>query len=124
MSASCRSPRRTRTPSAWPVCTPAAASVIATLRADEDEGIVDHEIVGEVRGSGVFWAVELVADRTTREPVSAAVMGGVKSALVDAGDLPFTAENRVHVVPPAVVTEDELDEGLSILDAVLGARAL
>ena len=114
------------------------------MRAYEDEGIVDHarqvgtdvigarlaeiadrhEIVGEVRGTGVFWAVELVADRGTREPVSAKVMGDLKGRLLEAGYLPFMAENRVHVVPPAVITEDELDEGLSILDAALGAAAV
>lgn len=72
-----------------------------------------------MRGTGVFWAIELVADRGTREPVSGAVMSDLKGRLLDAGYLPFVSENRVHVVPPAVITEDELDEGLSILDAAL-----
>ena len=82
----------------------AMASIVATLDAMESEGIVDnaraigeteigpalaelaerHDVIGEVRGEGVFWAIELVADRDTREPLPAAAMGRIKSALVGA----------------------------------------
>ena len=68
----------------------ACAAAVATIRAMEDEGIVEHaaalgdevfgpglaelarkhEWVGEVRGTGAFWAIELVADRATREPLA------------------------------------------------------
>lgn len=117
----------------------AAASIVAALDAMEDEGIVDnaarvgrdvlgpgltelaekHPVVGEVRGTGVFWALELVADPTTREPLSAALMARAKAALVKGGVLPFTADNRIHVVPPCVVTDDEVATALSVLDTVL-----
>ena len=50
-----------------------------------------HDVIGEVRGEGVFWAVELVADPETREPLPAAAMGRIKSALVARGLLPFVA---------------------------------
>jgi taurine--2-oxoglutarate transaminase len=119
----------------------AMASIVAALGAMADEGIVDHAdrigrdvlapgltaladrhpLIGEVRGSGVFWAVELVADRATREPVAAAVMGRVKAELMSRGLLPFLADNRVHVVPPCVVTEDECARALSIYDEALTA---
>ncbi len=79
-----------------------------------------HAVVGEVRGRGVFWAVELVADRQTREPLGAERMAALKKDLLDQGLLGFFAENRLHVVPPAVVTESELDRGLTIIDAALG----
>ena len=117
----------------------AAASVVATLEAMADEGVVenarsigtdhlgpalrrlaeDHEVVGEVRGSGVFWAVELVADRASRAPLGPAAMAAVKAALVERGLLPFTSDNRIHVVPPAVITPDEVAQGVAILDGVL-----
>jgi taurine---2-oxoglutarate transaminase len=122
----------------------AMASIVATLDAMKDEGIVEnaatvgrehigpalqdlaekHEIVGEVRGTGVFWAMELVADRATREPVSAAVMGRVKSELVARNLLPFLADNRIHVVPPCIVTPDEVAEAISAYDEVLGLDLL
>ena len=118
----------------------AAALIVAALTAMEDEGIVDNarrvgqeslgpglrrlaedhaDVVGEVRGLGVFWAVELVADRDTREPLGAADMARVKAACIERGLLPFVAENRIHVVPPCIVTDAEVERGLAILDEVL-----
>jgi taurine--2-oxoglutarate transaminase len=117
----------------------AAASIVASIDAMESEGIVDHAkqigaevigpalaaladkhpVIGEVRGTGVFWALELVADRTTREPLSAALMGRAKGELVSLGVLPFIVDNRIHVVPPCVVTADEVAEAMVAYDAVL-----
>lgn len=118
----------------------AMASIVATLDAMSDEGIVEnadrvgngplaaglqqlaqnHAIVGEARGLGVFHALELVSDRTSRAPLPAAEMGAIKSALINKGLLPFVVENRIHVVPPCIVDEAEVAEGLTILDEVLG----
>ncbi len=117
----------------------AMASIVATLDAMSSEGIVEHareigaesiapaltelaerhEVIGEVRGEGVFWAIELVADRATREPLPAAAMGRLKSALVGRGLLPFVQDNRIHVVPPCVVTADEVADAMAIYDEVL-----
>jgi taurine--2-oxoglutarate transaminase len=77
-----------------------------------------------VRGTGVFWAIELVSDRETRTPVSAAVMGKVKSELIARNLLPFIAENRIHVVPPCVVTGEEVDEAMAIYHEVLSLDLL
>ncbi|MFZ4078251.1 MAG: aspartate aminotransferase family protein [Microbacteriaceae bacterium] len=118
----------------------ACASIIATIDAMEDEKIVEnaehigetvlgpglealkakHAVIGDVRGSGVFWAVEFVTDHASKAPVDAAWMGKLKNALLAHKLLPFMADNRLHVVPPCVVTEDEAREGLAIIDAVLG----
>jgi len=118
----------------------AMASIVAALDAMADEGIVEnaamigrdhlapalealaekHEIVGEIRGTGVFWALELVADRQTREPVAPAVIGRIKSELLARNLLPFVVENRIHVVPPCIVTPDEVGEAVQAYDEVLG----
>ena len=117
----------------------ATASIVAAITAMEDEGIVGnarsiganvlgpglrelqakHEIIGDVRGSGVFWAVEFVTDREARTPVDVAWMGKLRTALFAAGLVPFMADNRLHVVPPCVITEDEARRGLDIIDQVL-----
>jgi taurine--2-oxoglutarate transaminase len=117
----------------------AAASIVASIDAMESEGIVDHarkigsevlgpglarlaekhDVVGEVRGTGVFWAIELVADPTTRAPLPAQLIGKAKTELVNRGVVPFIADNRIHVVPPCVVTEDEVTEALAAYDEVL-----
>ncbi len=119
----------------------AAASIVAALDAMESEGIVDnakrigaevlgpgldklaakHDIIGEVRGTGVFWAIELVSDPATRTPVGPEVIGRAKTALLEAGLLGFAADNRIHVVPPCVVTDAEAGTALEIYDTVIGA---
>jgi taurine---2-oxoglutarate transaminase len=117
----------------------AMASIVATIDAMREEGIVEHarrigaevlgpalrglaerhEVIGEVRGLGVFWALDLVADRATRAPLPPAEMARLKGELVGAGLLPFVQDNRIHVVPPCVVTEDEVARAIAIYDAVL-----
>jgi taurine--2-oxoglutarate transaminase len=121
-----------------------AASIVATIDAMREEGIVEHAarigaevigpglrdlaarhpVIGEVRGQGVFWALDLVSDRATREPL--APYGGTSPAMNQLvadckarGLLPFTNYNRLHVVPPCTITEAEAKEGLAILDEAL-----
>ena len=117
----------------------ATAAIVATLDTMADEEIVENAarvgadvlgpglaaiakanpLVGEVRGLGVFWAVELVADPVTKEPLGAPAMAAIKKNLIDGGVLPFVVDNRVHVVPPCVITPDEAREGLAVLAGVL-----
>jgi taurine--2-oxoglutarate transaminase len=125
----------------------ACASAVASIEIFEDEGIIEHArgigervigpklrdlaarhpSVGEVRGLGVFWAVELVRDRATREPLvpfnasgaAAQPMGEVVSAMREHGAWPFVHFNRVHFVPPCNIGEAEVDEGIEALDAAL-----
>ncbi|MFJ7258832.1 aspartate aminotransferase family protein [Streptomyces globosus] len=125
----------------------ACAAAVATIRTMEEEDVVGHaahlgrdvigpalaEIaerhpsVGDVRGLGAFWAVELVRDRETREPLvpynasgaDNAPMAEFAAACKASGLWPFTNMNRVHVVPPCTVTEAEAKEGLALLDEAL-----
>lgn len=122
----------------------ATACAVATINAMEDEGMVAnaarigeqvlgpglrelaqrHPSVGEVRGLGVFWAVELVANPATREPLapyggSSPAMNAVLGACKAGGLLPFANFNRIHVCPPCNVSDAEAAEGLAILDQAL-----
>jgi taurine--2-oxoglutarate transaminase len=125
----------------------ACASAVASINAFHEEGIVEnarrlgeevigprlreiaerHPSVGDVRGLGVFWGVELVKDRSTREPLvpfnasgaAAAPMGAFAAACKERGLWPFVHFNRTHVVPPCTTTDDEALEGLAILDEAL-----
>ena len=122
----------------------ATAAAVATINAMEDEAMVAnaarigeqvlgpglrdlaqrHPSVGEVRGLGVFWAIELVSDPVTREPLapyggSSPAMNAVLAACKSGGLLPFANFNRIHVCPPCNVTDAEITEGLAILDAAL-----
>jgi taurine--2-oxoglutarate transaminase len=74
----------------------------------------------------VFWAIELVADQQTREPLapyggSSPAMNAVIAACKSGGLLPFANFNRIHAVPACNITDDEVAEGLAILDTALGA---
>jgi len=122
----------------------ACAAAVATINTMREEAIVDnaarigenvlgpgleelaskHPSIGEVRGLGVFWALDLVKNKVTREPI--APYGGTSAAMEDLvrackerGLMPFTNYNRLHVVPPCIVTEAEAREGLAILDEAL-----
>ena len=117
----------------------AMASIVATIDAMRDEDIVGnaarigrdvlgpalralaerHPVVGEVRGLGVFWALELVADRATREPLPAVEVAVIRGRLLEAGLLPFVQDNRIHVVPPCIVTDDQVARAIEIYDAAL-----
>jgi taurine--2-oxoglutarate transaminase len=119
----------------------AMASIVATLDAMTDERMVanaatigtdalgpglrelgaKHPIIGDVRGVGVFWALDLVSDADSRTPVSAAVVADVKNRCMAAGLLAFTADNRIHVVPPCNVSPDEVARALAIYDEVFTA---
>ena len=122
----------------------ACAAAVATITAMAEEGIVEnaamigesvigpglhelaerHPIIGEVRGLGVFWALDLVSDRATKQPLapyggSSPAMAELVGALRANGVLPFTNYHRLHVVPPCIITADEARDGLAAIDKAL-----
>lgn len=124
----------------------AAAAAVATIETMHAEQIVEnaarigtdvlgpglrelaerHPIIGDVRGLGVFWAIELVSDRDTKEPL--APYGGTSpemKAIADRaqrnGLLMFQNMNRFHLTPPCIVSEEETKQALAVLDDALCA---
>lgn len=123
------------------------AAAVASINIFREEGIVEHsralgtdtigptldkfhanhQSVGEVRGLGTFWAIELVKNRDTREPLvpfnakgaDAAPMAEIKKACIDRGLWPMVAGNRIHVVPPCTTSVEDTEKGLAIIDEVL-----
>ena len=78
-----------------------------------------YDLIGDWRGVGVFHALELVSDPVYKTPLPGADVLKLKQQLMENGLLVFTVENRIHVVPPCIVTAAEVEEGLTILDRVL-----
>ncbi len=86
-----------------------------------------HPSVGEVRGLGCFFAIELVRDRGDREPLvpfnasgpDAAPMVELMDACKERGVWPFAHFNRLHVAPPLIIAEQDLRHGLSAIDDAL-----
>ena len=122
----------------------ACASAVATIEAMQSEGVVEnarrigdevlrpglealaqrHPIIGDVRGLGVFFALELVVDRDTKEPLapygaSSPAMNDIVAASRNESLLIFTNFNRIHVVPPCTINDDEMRDGLARLDRAL-----
>ncbi|MBW4030703.1 MAG: aspartate aminotransferase family protein [Acidobacteria bacterium] len=122
----------------------ACASAVASMRAMADDGIIEnarrigdevlrpgllaladkHPVIGDVRGLGVFFALELVTNRTTRAPLapygsSSAAMNELVAACRRESLLIFNNFNRLHVVPPCTITAEEANEGLQRLDRAL-----
>ncbi len=127
----------------------ACAAAVATINVMADEGIVEnadrlgreifgpvltdlaarHDIVGEVRGVGAFWALELVRDGATRAPLvpynaageANAPIVALTAACKERGLLPFVNGSRTHVVPALNITDEEARYGLALLDEALTA---
>jgi taurine--2-oxoglutarate transaminase len=86
-----------------------------------------HPSIGEVRGLGCFWGLELVRDRTTREPLvpyngagdAAKPMAAVMKYALDRGLYLMTHWNVVMCCPPLTITREELAEAIEILDDAL-----
>ena len=125
----------------------ACAVAVASINLFKDEGVNEHSAmlgetvigpalrtmmakhpsIGEVRGLGTFWAIELVKDRATREPMAPfngagaamAPMVELGNACKAAGLWPFVWHNRMHVVPPCNAPVDDVLEGLAIIDEAL-----
>jgi 4-aminobutyrate aminotransferase len=78
-----------------------------------------HALVGDVRGRGLMIGVELVKDKTTREPVTA-LRNRVETLAFERGLMILgCGETSIRLCPPLIVTEDEATVALDILEDAL-----
>ena len=83
-----------------------------------------HPSVGEVRNIGLFGIIELVKDRKTKEPMapwngSSPEMAALKKYCLDHGLFLYTHWHTVLIIPPLIITEEQLKEGFDVLDKAL-----
>ncbi len=83
-----------------------------------------HPSVGEIRSIGLFGILELVRDRETKEPMapwngSSPEMAALKKFCLDNGLFLYTHWHTVLIIPPLVITEAQLQEGMDVLDKAL-----
>jgi 4-aminobutyrate aminotransferase/(S)-3-amino-2-methylpropionate transaminase len=119
----------------------AAAAALAVLDKIEAEGLLDRSravgetiegrlqafkdrfgAVGDVRGRGAMRAMELVADRATKEPLDAETMTAIGRSALERGLIVLTAGtygNVVRLLPPVTIEDGLLDEGLGLLEEAL-----
>lgn len=120
----------------------ACAAALATIAVYEEDHLIEnavtvgkhlgealegikarHPSVGDVRYIGLFSAIELVANRETKEILPAAKMAEVGKVLRENGLFTFIMANNmgsmVFVVPPLCITKEQLNEGLAIVEKAL-----
>jgi len=84
-----------------------------------------HKSVGDVRYIGLFSSIELVKDKTTKEPLvpygkdEFGVMGKIVGELKKKGFMTYSHENMLFVNPPLIITEEQLREEMVKMDEVL-----
>jgi 4-aminobutyrate aminotransferase-like enzyme len=118
-----------------------AAAALAVLDVIDEEGLLEnafevgrhlerslaelqkeHSIIGDVRGSGLFWGIDLVRDRESREPIERAEAKRIVSAICEAGVLMGLMGNHSNVLkmrPPLPFSSDNADHALEVIDACL-----
>jgi 4-aminobutyrate aminotransferase-like enzyme len=123
-----------------------AAVALAVLDVIRDEGLLDnatstgdalglglaeiadrHEIVGAVQGRGLFWGLDLVADRATRAPISYNDAKRIATGLRQRGILAGVTgrySNVLKIRPPLVFGPEHVDILITELDALLGGFEL
>jgi taurine---2-oxoglutarate transaminase len=102
-----------------------AAELGIVLKRRLQEMQAHHPCIGDVRSIGLFSVLELVKNRETREPLSplncpqtqpvAAIVPDCRKKGVDL----MTRFNWVFITPPLVISQEDLEWGLTILDEVL-----
>ncbi len=121
----------------------AAAAALAVLDRIERDGLLErsralgetmlgrlremqerHDVIGDVRGRGMMTAIELVSDRTTKEPLDGATGTAIVRRCLENGVVILKAgtyDNVIRLLPPITIDQALLDEGLGVLDEAIGA---
>lgn len=120
------------------------ATALANMQVYLDEGLVGnsqrmgavlrehfrrmwdkHPCVGDARSIGLFGALELVSNQTTRNPLSpwnkplSAAMKAIARKLAELGLFTFVRWNMIYTVPPLTINEEQLAEGFAAIDEAL-----
>lgn len=119
------------------------AAAIANIEVMQDEKLVEnsremgtiltemnaelydrHPSIGETRNIGLFGVIELVKDRKTKEPVSpfnqtSREMVNLKNRMLEKGLFVYTHWHTILIIPPLIITKEQLSEGYAIIDEAL-----
>lgn len=88
------------------------------------ELLTRHPSVGEVRSIGLFAAIELVRDRNTKEPMApyggtSPEMTALRKNLLEHGVFVYTHWHTILIIPPLIISPEQLAEGFAVIDAAL-----
>jgi taurine---2-oxoglutarate transaminase len=122
----------------------ACAAAVATIKVYQEDKLIEnaarlgtylesklqilfekHPSIGECRGKGLHWCLELVKNRKTREEMSewnkplSPPMAKLSAFLKENGISAFIRWNQLYICPPLSITQDQLEEGLDVYDKAL-----
>lgn len=104
-----------------------AAAIEARMHGALEAMSRKYDLIGDIRGKGVLFGIELVSDRRTRSPANSAAQQVVQTCaqngLLVQSRGSHGRGNVIRLVPPMVCTDAEIDEGLSILEDAIVAAA-
>ncbi|MDX9821474.1 MAG: aspartate aminotransferase family protein [Syntrophales bacterium] len=83
------------------------------------ENLKEHPIVGDVRGIGLFCAVEYVRDKRTKEPFDDELTRRMNRRLLDLGLISRTRNSSTSLLPPLIFTRSDADEAVNIIEKVI-----
>jgi taurine--2-oxoglutarate transaminase len=103
----------------------AAMGVYIEARIEEMKEV--HPCIGDFRNTGLLGCIELVKNRTTKEPMAPfnakpeemAIMNKVAGKLKQLGMYAFVRWNYVFIAPPLSITKEQVEEGLAMIDEAL-----
>lgn len=83
-----------------------------------------HACVGDVRSIGLFGIIELVKDKATREPMapfdgSSPEMKAMHAYILDHNVFLYVHWHTILIIPPLIISEEELEEGMQVIDRAL-----
>jgi taurine---2-oxoglutarate transaminase len=104
-----------------------AVAMGEVIRKETEAMKARHKSLGDARGIGLFWALELVKNKKTRDPLvkwnamgaDAAIAKEINKRLLEGGVYTTVRWNYLFIVPPLSIKENELREGLAVIDKVL-----
>ncbi|GAA3951603.1 aminotransferase class III-fold pyridoxal phosphate-dependent enzyme [Chitinophaga oryziterrae] len=104
-----------------------AATMGVYIEARMEEMKEQHACIGDFRNTGLLGCIELVKNRTTKEPMAPfnakpeemAIMNKVAARLKQLGMYAFVRWNYVFIAPPLSITREQVEEGLAMIDEAL-----
>jgi adenosylmethionine-8-amino-7-oxononanoate aminotransferase len=88
--------------------------------SDKLQQLWEHQIVGDIRGIGLFWGVEIVRDKKTKEPLDFSQAERLQEILREGGLITRVDDGVIRFMPPLIITKEEIDECMKIIDNAIG----
>ena len=88
--------------------------------AEQIQPLYKHPMVGDIRGLGLYWGIELVKDKESKERLSGVELANLNAKLRQAGLITRIDNGIIRFIPPLIISKDDVDESLAIIDKAIG----